>query len=172
MALKSLQADGVSVEDQIKHAIAPDDSSLPPNDGSTPIPTYSSFKNTINTVVDGYGCPLKFQRFFTDAPNPAPVGTRNYKFGDTTDSDGRLITPKSLWWTTYHDTFEPPPQGRGLFHVISTDGTNSNYVIPVIWSMGPDRKAATLSDRVTPLALAITPNGNDDNIYSYLLGVE
>jgi prepilin-type N-terminal cleavage/methylation domain-containing protein len=141
LALNSILSDGVTVEDQIKYAISDTDG-----------------KNKINCVIDGFGTPLKFEPFFINAPNPSPPGSRNFRFADPTDSDGRLLVPVTGWYSTQQrDTFF-----ESFFHMVSKNDVDAYYVVPMIWSLGPDRDVAV-------------PNGPPvaaDNIYTYKLGVE
>jgi prepilin-type N-terminal cleavage/methylation domain-containing protein len=114
MALKTLSPDGLNVEDQLGPAVADTD-----GDG-------------LKEVVDGWGKPVHFKRFGTFAPgsgvNPAATTSTAYKYADTTDPGGKLLTP--TW-------FNAVPSQRltfdNQFHAISPDnGAHANYVIPVI----------------------------------------
>jgi prepilin-type N-terminal cleavage/methylation domain-containing protein len=141
VALKSLQADSTAVDDQVKHAVVATDGA----------PGYTGSVNAINTLIDAYEMPLQFKRFSIDVPNPALPSSRNFKFGDTTDSDGRLLVPVNQWYGSIQML-----KFKAAFHWISPDDVNAYYVTPLVWSLGKDRAGTTkLADAV-----------NQDNIYS------
>jgi len=131
MALKTLQADSVAVDEQLKPAIASTDGT-----------------NAINTLIDGWNRPIVFERFYIGAPNPAPAASRNAKFGDPNDNDGRLLT--GGWYKTIpagmatlvRNTFE-----KDFGYTISPDnGLTASYVIPKIASSGRDGQFGTPDD--------------------------
>ncbi|MSU80220.1 MAG: type II secretion system protein [Gemmataceae bacterium] len=149
MALRTLQTDGVSLDDQMKNAVADTD-----GDG-------------IPELVDGWGRPLAFFRFpwndaALQAANPAAANSAAAKFSDPADPTGKLLLNKlaSNW---YKDTtpFNPPIEMKSrrvlfefLFHPIMVTATdplvianpaimtpkinNAYYTTPVIASAGKD----------------------------------
>jgi prepilin-type N-terminal cleavage/methylation domain-containing protein len=144
MALKTLQTDaGVSIEDQIKFAIADTN-----GDG-------------INELVDAWGNPLAFYRFpwnnaELQAANPAAPGSRNFKFSDPIDTGGTLLnwSPPAAWVQQFHP-------------VKNTTTGNANFVIPVIVSAGPDGELGLGPDLSVVKAATAA-----DNIYSFKLKLD
>jgi len=136
-ALMTLQADATSIDDQIKYAIAPTDGT-----------------NKVNILVDSFGLPLLFQRFTTGGPiqavNPAAPGSRNFKFADPTDPDGKLLT--SGWYNNVPPVLPMPLRTKyesDFLHTISLNsGVNAAYVLPVITSAGKDGNPATTGDNI------------------------
>jgi prepilin-type N-terminal cleavage/methylation domain-containing protein len=151
MALKTLQTDGgVSIEDQIKFAVADTN-----GDG-------------MNELVDAWGRPLAFYRFAWNnadlqAANPAAPGSRNFKFSDPIDNGGTLMNDtwyKSILYLNFEQRFHP------VKIITGPRMGNANFVIPVIVSAGPDGKMDLGAD------LSVTGAGAADNIYSYKLQLE
>jgi prepilin-type N-terminal cleavage/methylation domain-containing protein len=147
MALKTLQTDaGVSIEDQIKFAIADTD-----GDG-------------MNELVDAWGRPLAFYRFAWNnaelqAANPATPGSRNFKFSDPIDNGGTLLN--NSWPVKLRKTF------NSEFHPVQNATTgNANFVIPVIVSAGPDGDLGLGPD------LSVVKTTAADNIYSFKLKLD
>jgi prepilin-type N-terminal cleavage/methylation domain-containing protein len=138
LALQNIQASGSSIDDQIKQSIRDTD-----NDG---LPEF----------VDNWSpsLPLVFERFHLQAPNPATAGSRNAKFADPTDTEGKLLT--ASWYNS--PVVGPPVTTLGRifeaqFHVIGLPNAPppnvplaAHYVIPAIGAAGKDRGMGTADD--------------------------
>jgi prepilin-type N-terminal cleavage/methylation domain-containing protein len=149
MALKTLGADGVAIDDQLKYAIT--------EDGT----------NKINMLIDSWGRPLRFTRFDISLPataNPAQSG-KALNFADPVDPEGSLL---NLSWypSPLRAQYESGAVGGvpGVvfpFHVIArvppppVQSAQAFYVIPTIASNGKDGTA-----------------GNADDIYNHQLRSE
>lgn len=148
MILKTIGADGVGLDDQLRHAIVATDG-----------------VNKIDTLVDGWSKPLRFTRFDTSpavqTANPATTG-RAFNFSDPADPDGTLLN-MSWYFTTPLPTpsaqrsqFEngintPAPLVVG-FHPIAlvppppAQAARAFYVLPSIASNGKDGQPNTADD--------------------------
>ncbi len=159
LALRTLQADGTSVDDQLKNSIKDTDG------------------DSIPELVDAWGRPLAFFRFpwnnsVLQAANPAAANSASAKFADSTDPMGKLLDNK-LPMNWYKDTtpFNPPTETRArrkifedTFHPIMVTATgNAYYTTPVITSAGKDG----IMDNI--LDFSSTGPGSADNINSFQL---
>ncbi len=182
MALQALQADNVSLTDQLKYAVVNRDGPTSPH--------------KIDTLVDGWGRPLVFIRFGTGADmqsniqlaNPAKLTnanmTREFRFSDAVDADGKLLTP--AWYNALPVPMPLPPTNyrqkfEKAFHVIgpapvapAVVPTNAYFVIPVIASAGASGDSSSLvnwnaSHGLNDFNAAESQPGSKDNIYNFLL---
>jgi len=110
----------------------------------------------LKEIVDGWGRPIVFDRFPTDAKfpgllqsnSPAILGSKGDKYCDPLDPDGLLANPNwfSASFTTTTSKFSPANLTLGaefeqLCHPVffqSTPTPVANYVIPVLTSKGGD----------------------------------
>jgi prepilin-type N-terminal cleavage/methylation domain-containing protein len=141
MALKTLGANDVALDDQLKYAIVNTDG-----------------PNKIDSLTDGWGRPLRFTRFdvspVVQAANPAVAGNKAFNFADAVDPDGSLLN--GTWYPSgLRSQFEIGSATVVGFHTIAlVPPTRANYVVPVIASNGKDG----------------TPNNADDILSFQLRG--
>jgi hypothetical protein len=145
MALKTLGAEGVGIDEQLRHAILNTDG-----------------QNKIDILADGWSKPLRFTRFDTSASvqaaNPAKGG-KALNYSEPVDPDGLLI--KSSWYllpapplpaTSPRTQFEGGNPLVAGFHLIAlvppppAQLARANYVVPVIASNGKDNQPNTSDD--------------------------
>ncbi len=152
MALRTLQADGLAIDDQMKNAVVDTD-----GDG-------------IPELIDGWGRPLAFFRFpwndsALQAANPTAGNSAAGKYSDPTDPFGKLLDNKqpSNWYKT-----TSPVNFRAIFEstfhpIMVTATNNAYYTTPVIASAGKDGLMMLNGD------LSSTGTGSADNILSFQL---
>jgi prepilin-type N-terminal cleavage/methylation domain-containing protein len=109
----------------------------------------------LKEVVDGYRMPVGFDRFGTSEPgvqaaNPG-AGNAATRFADPLDPQGYLLTP--TWYSSAAGSNCVIYQTAFSHQISATAGQSANYVLPVIFSGGPDLNYAT----------------TNDNIYSFML---
>jgi prepilin-type N-terminal cleavage/methylation domain-containing protein len=162
MSLTVLQGNDVSINDQLKYAIADTN-----GDG-------------IPELTDGWARPFAFFRFpyawpNLQANNPGTANTRNAKYADPIDINGQLINPS--WYqtqhrTTYEATFHHVKITTAAAGVPAYVVGNAFYVAPIIASAGADGQFG-LTTNATGAALQDFNVSNAgqaaDNIYSFNL---
>jgi prepilin-type N-terminal cleavage/methylation domain-containing protein len=108
--------------------------------------------SVLQVAQDAWGTPLAFNRWPTpatagkafwqelDSLNPAGASTSGATFRDPLDPEGLLLTPSWYNDMTLRPAFEQ------ICHVISNNGTQSSYIVPVISSAGRDNQYYTDDD--------------------------
>ena len=150
--------------------------------------------DNVKDIIDGFGKPVGFYRFgWTNttannppAPNlqilnPAGNGSKEFRFADPIDKGGTLLNASwsgSAIIVRVGPTGTPSTTTRGavfetLFHRIAFAPNVAQYVVPTVVSAGPDKKFGLfLPAQVAARGLArnpSSPDGFDDNVYSYEL---